>query len=169
MSMIFQFGSEPITSDALLTEDKVMDSWLYDSVIDCFHPACNDADSLRDDLLPLLLGKNDALAGLVTIGYGSNNHMMSFTLHEGYHAAYFAEIYQLIQQKFDDVVSKISFDQFLNGNLVSEMSELKTIADNEFGDYVCFDNVYIGFDEFIRNAVIDKPYYIAVGGSMYYK
>ena len=169
MPMIFQFDSEPITSDALLTEDKVIDSWLYDSVIDCFHPACDDADSLCEDLLPLLLGKNDAFEGLVTIRYDSKNHVMSFTLHEGYQAAYFAEIYQLFQQKLNDLVSTMSFDKFLSGRLVSEVTQVKMIVDNEFGDYVYFGEEYIGFDEFIRYAQTDTPYYIGVGGTMYYK
>jgi len=169
MPMIFQIESEPVTEDTLLSEDTIMESWLYDSVIDRYYKVGDDEAVLREDLLPLLLGKDNAFAELVTLGYDSDNQVISFTFHEGYQAAYFVEIYKLFQQKLNEFVGTMDYDRCISGKLVSEMNRLNSIVDNEFGDYVYTDDEYIVFDEFIRFAKIGTPYYIGVGGFMYYK
>ena len=169
MPTIFQIEERPISADAIITGDDVMETYLRHNVIDRIYDSDDDLDETHTALKDILLGDNGKFAKQVSIKAGENGGIFSFILSEGFRVVYFAKAYKAFVAEVSALPKKITLEAFLGGQIVGIVDDLQELVDDKFGDYVvsCECREIVTFDEFIRYADPDKTYY--VGGTVYYE
>lgn len=167
MPTIYQISTEPIEQDAMLTDDGVVDSWFYDQIADRVYDENDNRFERYAALAELLTGRYGEHAGLVQLERDEEGNMVSFTVSEGYPAAYFAKPYELFKTKLDQLTAEVTFEAFLNPGMASDVTALKSYVDDKYGDYVYENDEYSTMDRFIRYIEPGIKYYI--GGVVFYK
>lgn len=167
MPMIYQISAEPIEEEALLTDDDLLDSWLYDQVVDRVYNHNDQRFELYEELVSLLVGRYEEHASLVQLERDKAGHLLSFMVADGYPSAYFAKPYELFKTKLAQMASALTYEAFLNPGMASDVAALKAHVDDKYGDYVYEEDEYSTMDRFIRYIAPGVKYY--VGGVLFYK
>ncbi|MDN5317587.1 MAG: hypothetical protein PWR08_1712 [Thermoanaerobacterium sp.] len=142
-NMIFQLSEEIIESDDFLYEEE-----LYDNFVGSI------ADYVNGDI-----DRNAAISELVIsltpYGIIYDPTEQSIIFKKGFKETYFKERYTNLKK----YVSELTLEEFSGSADSFSLYRIKKIIEDKYGTYIYFDNVYITFDQFVREMEEGKKYY----------
>ena len=170
MPTIYQIEERPIPAEAIITVEDVMKTYLrHKGIIGRMLDAYEVVEPPHVTLRKILLGNNGKFSKQISIKANEDESICSFAFSEGFRVLYLAQAFREFKLQLDSFVEEVDFEKYLKSTFASEISELYEMAENEFGDYVvsCGCKEIVTFDDFIRDAKVDKTYY--VGSIMHYE
>lgn len=163
---VFQLEPFPIDTEHIMTDATAFDTPFFNNIADYMHEVDN-RDLVCEYLAESLCKYNNEARELIVVTRNAENHIQALTFKEGFREAYFAGAYAAFMKRLADISTSTTLSTFAEGKLEVPLFELNSAYNDEFSNYVCTNECeFITFDEFIRTAQVDVPYYI--GGVMNY-